>query len=122
MSPATPRFWSTSAERRFWRIAIRASVPIHGAFCLQALMALPRGSLLHGWFGKSLWRFAIFFPQAMLMSFLPPKWPELSPEADWPRVVGKLAVAYPASLAYDMVLGAIWLFCARAKANGRSGR
>lgn len=53
--------------------------------------------------------FWVFLPHVFLMYFLPPAWPVIdATHVDWGRVMGKLAVCYPASLLYGWVVGTVW--------------
>ena len=74
------------------------SVIIHIVFCIQVFMALPGGMAS----GAGL---LIFFPHYMLMFFLPPSYPiHDDGVVDYGQVWGKLAVAFPASLAYGAII------------------
>jgi hypothetical protein len=58
--------------------------------------------------------FWLFLPHTFFMYFLPPAWPitnggfDQPIQVDWLRLAGKLAVAFPASILYGFILGAIW--------------
>jgi hypothetical protein len=89
----------------FWLLAVLASVVVHALFCIQAYNAASQGGMvLNEFFGF------LFYPHLMLMFFLPPAYPiDLSGGTvvvDWLRFAGKLAVAYPASLLYGLLLSA----------------
>ena len=65
----------------------------------------------------NVWLSFLFHLHAMLIFFLPPAYPiDLSGGTvvvDWLRFVGKLVVAYPASLLYGCLLSTIWYFLRR---------
>ena len=102
--------------------AFLASVAVHFVFCTQALIAVLKegGIYLNDAF------FWVFLPHTFFMYFLPPAWPITSGEigqpnqVDWLRLAGKLTVAFPASIIYGLILGAIWSLLAGSR-PGRSG-
>jgi hypothetical protein len=103
--------------------ALTASVAVHALFCVQAILAAVKagGMFLNDSF------FWLFLPHNFLMFFLPPAWPITSggpgqpPQVDWLRFAGKLAVAFPASAVYGLLLGSVWfwLFGRRSRSNGQ---
>ncbi len=101
--------------------ALLASVAVHLVFCTQALIAVLKegGIYLNDAF------FWVFLPHTFFMFFLPPAWPitpgEIGqPTVDWLRLAGKLTIAFPASIIYGLILGAIWSLLA-GKKSGTSG-
>lgn len=77
-------------------LAIFFSVLIHCLFIMQMISALPGHGLIRG-------EFAVFFlPHTMLMYFFPPKvdWNNFH----WWAVIGKIAVALPASILYGIIV------------------
>lgn len=82
---------------------------IHSVFSLQALSVAGQGGMIRNTFFMLL-----FYPQLLLMYFLPPAdpigYPGGAVVVDWLHFAGKLAVAYPASLLYGLAVGAVWYF------------
>jgi hypothetical protein len=101
-------------DKRFWLLAVLASLVVHTLFCMQAFGAASQGGMVL----NDLFIF-LFYPHVMLMFFLPPAYPiDLSGGTvviDWLRFAGKLAVAFPASLLYGWLLSAIWHSLRRRK-------
>ena len=102
-------------DRKFWWMAFLMSVGIHIVFSLQAFDAAPKGGMAH-----SVPFLLLFKPHYILIFFLPPNYPiDLTGgivTVDWFRFVGKLVVAYPASLLYGCILSAGWWFIRRKNA------
>jgi hypothetical protein len=95
----------TSNQHR-WLVTIASSLVIHSFFCAQAVYAL---SAATGGMASDTRFFLFFLPHYFVMYFAPPMWPITNmTEVDWWGVAGKLAVAYPVSLLYGWILGAIW--------------
>lgn len=79
--------------------ALILAAAIHTLFCIQVFMALPGGMCIYA-LGELL-----FFPHYILMFFFPPEYPiHDNGVVDYGEVWGKLAVAFPASLAYGIVI------------------
>jgi len=103
--------------------ALIASVAVHAVFCIQAIMAAVSagGMFLNDSF------FWLFLPHNFFMFFLPPAWPITSggvgqsPQVDWLRFAGKLAVAFPASTVYGLFLAFVWflLFGRRSRSYAK---
>jgi hypothetical protein len=90
-------------KRQAWGIAILSSLIVHTLFCFALLRDAPPNNGL----------MAFFFPQIMLMYFMPPSDPFSYPATgvmtiDWLRFSGKMVTTYPASLAYGLVFGGIY--------------
>jgi hypothetical protein len=83
-----------------------SSLLIHIVFSLQALSVAEQGGMI-----RNTLFMLLFYPHVLLMYFLPPAKPIGYSGAvvavDWFRFVGKLAVAYPASLLYGLACGAV---------------
>jgi hypothetical protein len=96
--------------RRFNRATLLASVAVHLGFCVQALIVVLKGG---GMYLNDAF-FWLFLPHTFFMYFLPPAWPITPgaigqpPVVDWLRFAGKLAVAFPASAVYGLLLGSLW--------------
>jgi hypothetical protein len=99
-------------DRKFWWIAVLTSLAVHAGFCLQAFSAAAEGGMVR----SPLFMF-LFSPHCMLMFFLPPAYPiDLSGgvvSVDWLLFVGKLLIAYPASLLYGCAVSALWFLIRR---------
>lgn len=102
--------------KHLWVIAVLASIVIHFIFCVQAVSVAEQGGMVCNELFMLL-----FFPHVMLMYFLPPAYPIQHASdgvvvVDWVRFAGKLAIAYPASLAYGMGISALWYLICMKKA------
>jgi hypothetical protein len=107
----------TTNQKR-WAVTIAASLVIHAVFCTQAISAARDGA---GGLVANEFFLMSFMPHYVMMYFLPPSWPIINgTDIDWWRIVGKLAVSYPASLLYGWWVGALWhLFdCIRRRVGG----
>jgi hypothetical protein len=92
------------------------SIGIHGVFCAQAFSAASEGGMVSNLFFSFL-----FFPQVMLMYFLPPAYPIILRGAivsiDWLRFAGKLVIAFPGSLLYGWICAKILNYFDNRKLN-----
>jgi len=92
---------------RFWIAVGVVGIAIHVVFCVQAYIPLRHGGMA----SNGPW-LLIFFPHYMLDFFLPPPDPIISigtgpVQVNYFYFWGKMIVAFPASLAYALLLAGI---------------
>lgn len=103
--------------------ALITGAAVHVVFCVQAVIAAVKTGAM--FLNDSF--FWLFLPHNFFMPFLPPAWPIASggvgqpPQVDWLRFAGKLAVAFPASAVYGLLLGSLWflLFGRRSRSHAK---
>ncbi len=79
---------------------------VHAFFIWRVLLAVPERGML-----RFNWEILVFYPQVILMFFLPPGYPfNDEPVNNW-KIVGKLVDAFPASLLYGVAIALLvnWL-------------
>ena len=106
--------------RRFWLKVVIVSVAVQSVFCLQALAALAFG----GCMVLGRFSFIAFYPHFMCVVFLCPDTMANYGLAGvgierigWPRYLGWLAAALPASFLYGIACVEAWRYIYRRKAH-----
>jgi hypothetical protein len=97
-----------TSKKQFWILVFLASLVVHGVFCVQAISVVDQGGMVRA---DPAFFPIFFFPHTLLMYCLPPRYPfsyqGAALHTDWWSFLGKLVVAYPASLAYGAVVASI---------------
>ena len=93
----------TKPATRFWISVGVIGIVIHAVFCYQAYNPLQQGGMA----SDGPW-LTVFYPQYMLDFFLPPAYPISYSDTgvihvDYLDFWGKMAVAFPASVAYALL-------------------
>jgi hypothetical protein len=96
---------SVGTSTRIWIYTGVVGALIHATFCIY-LYPYPEGSMVSR--GSGIWRLA-FYPQSILVFFLPPDyWIKYGENGvahiNFIHFWGKMLVAFPASLAYALIL------------------
>src|SRR5438067_5846531 len=92
------------AATKFWLSVGLVAIAIHAVFCAQAYAPLQQGGMC----SDGVW-FSLFYPQYILDFVLPPAYPITYSTAGDIRVDyfdfwGKMLVAFPASVAYALLM------------------
>lgn len=79
---------------------------VHAFFIWRVLLALPERGMF-----RFDWEILVFYPQVILMFFLPPGYPFNDEVVNNWKIVGKLVDAFPASLLYGVAIALLvsWL-------------